>query len=223
MDREVVDPYQAKEKTRCIRQKKTPLHGAKGREPIWAALSRMARLLEQMILNPQWFAIRVKSRSEKAAANSLAAYGIEVFAAAAPQRRVWVDRVRVVEMPLFPGYIFGRFDLSQRRTVEDTAGVASIVRIGNESCPVEDAEIAALRKLIASGTDIHRSPFLEVGAPVRVKHGPLTDTLGTLVQMKNQFRLVISVMILQRAVSVEIDEAMVEPVRKGQRLLSEVA
>ena len=68
-----------------------------------------------------------------------------------------------------------------------------------------------------------QSGALEVGAPVRVKHGPLTDTLGTLVQMKNQFRLVISVMILQRAVSVEIDEAMVEPVRKRQRLLSEVA
>src|SRR5262245_56160988 len=119
----------------------------------------------------RWFAIRVKSRCEKLAAANLAAKGIEVFAAVAPQRRVWADRIRVVQMPLFPGYIFGRFDIAQWREVNDAAGVASIVTLGRERCAVHDSEIESLRKLVSSGIDVYRSQFLQPGVPIRVTHG----------------------------------------------------
>ncbi len=164
-----------------------------------------------MLGNERWYAIRVKSRSEKIAVAGLAAKGIEVFGGVAFERRVWADRIRVIEMPLFPGYIFGRFDFAGRRTVEDVHGVASIVSFGNQSCAVDDGEIAALRKLVASGIEVRRSASLEVGSPVRVTHGPLAGTEGRLLQVRSQFRLAVSVTILHRSVSVEIDEALVEP------------
>ena len=170
-----------------------------------------------------WVAIRVKSRGEKLAAATLEAKGIEVFAAVAPQRRVWADRIRVVEMPLFPGYIFGRIDLTRKRDVEDCAGVASIVSIGGKCCAVEEREVDGLRKLAASGAEVQRSPYLRVGAAIRVKHGPLESVEGLLVQIRNQFRLVVSVTLLQRSVEVEIDEAMVEPIHRGRPPLAEVA
>ena len=171
--------------------------------------------------NERWFAIRVKSRSEKLAVTNLAAKGIEAFAAVAPQRRVWADRIRVVEMPLFPGYIFGRFDFVRRRMVEDISAVGSIVSFGNQSCPVDDREIAALKKLVSSGRDVRPSSSIQVGAPIRVKHGPLEGVEGTLLRIRSQFRLAVSVTILHRSVSVEIDEAMVEPLTRRRLRIAE--
>lgn len=158
----------------------------------------------------QWFAVRVKSRCEKLVATTLGARGIEVFAALGQQRRVWADRVRTVEMPLFPGYIFARFDFGAKRCVEDVPGVAAIVSFGNQCCPVPAEEIEAIQRLVASGLDVHSLPGLQVGVPVRVTHGPLRGAEGTLTQIREAFRLVVSVTILHRAVAVEIDQAFVE-------------
>lgn len=159
----------------------------------------------------RWYAVRVRSRCEKIAACGLESRGVEVLPAIAPQRRVWVDRVRIVEMPLFPGYIFARFTASRRVEVERTAGIASIVRFGDECCPLIDTEIDALRRMIGSGLEIGRAPFLQVGRQVAVKHGPLAGIRGMVLEVKNRYRLVVSVTLLQRSVAVEIDESMLEP------------
>jgi transcription antitermination factor NusG len=186
----------------------------------WKGGSLSAR--KGTILRDQWFAVRVKSRSEKLAATALGLKGVPVFAAVAPQRRVWADRIRVVEMPLFPGYVFARFDLGAKRVVEDAPGVASIVSFGGECCPVESSEIESIQKLIASGMDVHTAPFLRVGVPVRVKHGPLSGAEGTLAQVRAGYRLVVSVSLLQRSVAVEIDQSYVEilsgPVTRIERV-----
>ncbi|MBY0508269.1 MAG: hypothetical protein K2X03_30430 [Bryobacteraceae bacterium] len=155
--------------------------------------------------------MRVRSRCEKLAAAALTARGFEVLAAVAPQRRVWVDRVRTVEMPLFPGYIFARFDPKQRIEIERTAGVACIVHFSDHCCPVDDFEIDSIRRVLGSGLDIYRAPFFGVGKFVSVKHGALAGTRGVVVEVKNRFRLVVSVTLLQRSVAVEIDEAILEP------------
>lgn len=159
----------------------------------------------------KWYAIRVRSRCEKLAAAGLAARNLEVLSAVTPQRRVWVDRVRTVELPLFPGYIFARFLASRRMEVERTAGIASVVRFSDQCCAVDDDEINAIRVVLNSGLEVRRAPFLRVGKHVAVKHGPLAGARGIVAEIKNRYRLVVSVSLLQRSVGVEIDEAMVEP------------
>ena len=141
----------------------------------------------------------------------MASRQIEALASVAPQRRVRADRVRTVEMPIFAGYIFGRFDASHRTEVERTAGVASVVRFSDTCCPVEDIEIAALRIVLGSGLDLQRAPFLPAGRSVEVKHGPLTGVRGIVLEIKSRYRLVVSITLLHRSVSVEIDEALVQP------------
>ena len=160
-----------------------------------------------------WFAIHVRSRCEKLAAADLANRGYEVFAAVVPQRRVWKDRIRIVDTPLFPGYIFGKFSPFLRSAVESVPGVATVVRFGKSDAPIDAHEVEAIRLLAGSGLNVMRSPFLRVGTLVGVHSGPLKGTQGLLLEVKNHYRLVVSVTILQRSVSVEIDEAMVEPLR----------
>jgi transcription antitermination factor NusG len=172
----------------------------------------------------EWFAIRVRSRSEKLAAAHVRAKGIEVFPSTAFFRRCWADRVRVVEMPLFPGYIFARFDSAQARMVESAAGVASIVKSGNRYCAVDAVEMEAIRKLVGSRAIVQRTTY-QPGTRVLVKYGPFAGAEGILTQIRNQHRLAVSISILRRSIAVDIDEAMVEPLgsRRGARHGQEVA
>ncbi len=158
----------------------------------------------------QWFAIRVRPRCEKLAAADLERRGFEALSACAPERRIWSDRVRTVEMPMFPGYIFAQFERAQAPQVLRGAGVISIVGFGSSYCPVDEAEIEALRIVLLSGVEVTREPLIRVGTPVRVRHGALQGLEGLLVQVKNRNRLVISVELLQRSVTVEMEHLMIE-------------
>lgn len=159
-----------------------------------------------------WFAVRVRSRCEKLTAQDLANRGYEVCSACAPQRRVWADRIRTVEMPMFPGYVFARFDPAEGTSILNGAGVVSIVGFESRYCPVDDSEIEALRIVSQSGAAVVRELRMQTGARVRVTHGPLRGLEGVLVQIKNQHRLVVSVSLLHRSVAVEIDDLMAEQV-----------
>jgi transcription antitermination factor NusG len=159
----------------------------------------------------KWFAVRVRSRHEKLAAKDLALRGIEAESACAPVRRAWADRVRTVEMPIFPGYIFARFDVAQSNQVLRSAGVVSIVGFGREYCPIEESEMQAVRIVVASGVDVLSDARLCPGTRVRVLTGALKGLEGVLEEVKNERRLVVSVSLLQRSIAVELTNMMVEP------------
>jgi transcription termination/antitermination protein NusG len=125
-------------------------------------------------------------------------------------------------MPMFPGYIFARLRPGQTQDVLQAAGVVSVVGFGGRSCPVEDAEIEAVQRVAESGVEV-LTESLRPGTQVRVCHGSLKGLEGVLVEVKNERRLVISVSLLQRAVAVEIQDVMVEPVSTGPVLISDAA
>src|SRR5689334_3883953 len=106
--------------------------------------------------NQRWFAVRVRSRYEKLATKELESRGYTACSACAPQRRVWADRVRTIEMPMFPGYVFVRFDPAQAFDILKAPGIVSIVGFGARYCPVEDAEIESVQTILKSGVDFLR-------------------------------------------------------------------
>ena len=174
--------------------------------------------------SPHWYALRVRSRSEKVAVADLAVRGITVCGAVAPQRRVWGDRIRTLDLPLFPGYIFARFCSGQRMAVLRASGVAGIVAAGGVDLPVNDGEMEAVLTLVRTRAEVSHSPYIREGELVRVRFGPLSGLMGILMQIKSEWRVVVSVEFLHRAVSVEVDAALVEPVRQpGGMVISHVA
>ncbi len=161
----------------------------------------------------QWFALQVKPRYEKVASTMLRNKGFEEFLPLYRASRRWSDRIAQVDLPLFPGYVFCRFDPMDRRiSIVSTPGVLSIVGMGRTPAPIEDGEIAAVQAVIKSGCQAEPWPFLNLGDKVRVAYGSLTGVEGILVERKKQHRLVISVALLQRSVAVEIDRNWVMPV-----------
>ncbi|MGA3023288.1 MAG: UpxY family transcription antiterminator [Bryobacteraceae bacterium] len=158
-----------------------------------------------------WYAIRVRSRFEFTTSNILRDKGFEQFLPLCRSRRRWSDRVKELDMPLFPGYVFCRFDASSPLQVLTTPGVVHIISAGKAPIPVDQREIAALQDICGSGLPVQPWPYLEVGRRVLIERGPLAGAEGIIVEMKGRFRLVASISILHRSVAAEIDRDWIRP------------
>ena len=158
-----------------------------------------------------WYALQVRSRKEAYVANQIQAQGIECLFPLYKSARKWSDRVKEVEQPLFPGYLFCKFDFQNRRPIVTTPGVLQVVGYGRTAVPVSEQEIQALRLAVSSEVPKHPWPYLEVGQRVRVVYGTLTGLEGILVNMKGNHRVVLSVSLLQRAVAMEVEASWLVP------------
>jgi transcription antitermination factor NusG len=159
-----------------------------------------------------WYALAVVPRKEKATAKALRAKGYEDFLPLYAERRRWSDRVQTVELPLFPGYVFCRLDARYRLPVLKMGSVMSIIGLGNQPQAIPDSEITALQTVCRAGIHAVPCPYLTAGSKVKIGHGPLAGIEGILEAAKDA-RLILSITLLQRSVSVEVDTEWIAPVR----------
>lgn len=152
-----------------------------------------------------WFAIQVRTCAEKTASTVLQYKGYECFLPLSKSRRRWSDRVKELEVPLFPGYLFCRFDPCNRLPVLITPGVLQIVGIGKTPMPVEDDQVAAIQRVGTAGLPVQPWPFLEVGNIARIERGPLCGLTGIVINYKSELKVILSVTLLRRSVAVEVD------------------
>jgi len=163
-----------------------------------------------------WYAVRLRSNFERCASQIFEEKGFTTFLPLHRTRRIWSDRTKVVEMPLFSGYTFCKFDPLNRLPILTTPGVISILESSNGPIPVEESEIAAVRRLLESGLALGPWPFLREGQAVLVERGPLRGVEGIIVSLKNNYRLIVSLSLLQRSLSVAIDRECVRPLSNSR-------
>lgn len=164
-----------------------------------------------------WFALQVRSGYERMVTAHLDGKGYERFLPLYKCRRRWSDRFKELELPLFPGYVFCRFNVLNRLPILVIPGVFSVVGMGKTAVPVEETEIAAIQAAVKSGLPSQPWPFLHIGDRVRVDYGALWGLEGILLGFKGRHRLVLSLTLLQRSVAVEIDDTWVRPIRQQPR------
>jgi len=160
-----------------------------------------------------WFGIRTKSRFEKITAAALVHKGYQTYLPLCNRRRRWSDRVVEIQSPLFAGYVFCRFDPFRRLPIIITPGVVSIIGLGKDPAPIPDEEIEAIQTVQRSGLPAEPWPYLREGERIRIVRGSLEGVEGVLVKKKNQWRIIVSLSLLQRSVAVEVDREWVSPIR----------
>jgi transcription antitermination factor NusG len=158
-----------------------------------------------------WFALQVRSRWEGTTAGLLRGKGLETLLPTYATMRKWSDRFKVVESPLFPGYVFCRFDVHNRLPVLITPGVISVVGRGKTPIAVDDTEIFSIQAAIVSGIHIEPWPYVQIGERVRLKDDVLDGMEGILASFKGSHRVIISVSLLRRSVALEIDRSRITP------------
>jgi transcription antitermination factor NusG len=154
-----------------------------------------------------WFALQVRAKYEFIASEMLRAKGYEEFVPSYRCRRQWSDRVKELELPLFPGYVFCRFNGVALAPVVTTPGVTRFVMRGaNELATISDEEIQAIRNALKH--DMSVMPWTEaaIGKTVQVRSGPLAGVGGILTGFKNRNYLVITIEAIQRSVAVPAEQ-----------------
>lgn len=185
-------------------------------------LNSMGYRTKQGVEKFPWYALQVWSGRESIIANNLDGQGLECFLPIYKSTRQWSDRKKEIERPLFPGYLFCRFDLQNRLPVLMAPGVQQIVGIGRIPTPVADSEMESIRQALASGLPSQPWLYLQIGQRVRVNHGSLNNLEGILINFKGSHRIVLSVSLLQRSVAMEIDFSWVTPLNDAKKVPSNV-
>jgi len=157
-----------------------------------------------------WFAVYTRHRHEKAVAQVIMGKGVEVFLPLYKAVHRWKDRMKDLSLPLFPNYVFVLAGLDQRVAVLSTPGVYDFVRLSGVPAPIPAQELDAVRCAVERGLNVEPHPSLKSGDRVRVKSGPLEGLEGILVRKKNFYRLILSVELLMKSISVEVEACDVE-------------
>lgn len=165
-----------------------------------------------------WFALYTRHHHEKAAAQVLCGRGVEVFLPLYGAAHRWKDRLKHLSLPLFPNYVFVFAAPHQRGAILSTPGVYDFLRLEGVPAPIPVDQIDAVRQVVERGLQAEPHPFLNAGDRVRVKSGPLEGLEGILLRKKNFYRLILSVELLVRSISVEVDVADVERVSEPRRV-----
>lgn len=171
------------------------------------------------IAPPRWYAVYTRSNFEKRVAAELSGKRLEFYLPTFQELHQWKDRKKLVDVPVFPGYVFARFHDSSRHRLQvlQTSGAVRILGHGDGIEPVPDVEIESIRRLLKANVPCFAHPFLQEGAWVRVKRGALKDLEGLLVRVKSKTRLVLTVTLLSQSVATEIDVSDVEVIRPARR------
>jgi transcription antitermination factor NusG len=153
-----------------------------------------------------WFALNARQRREKFVSTTLHSKGYESFLPFSRAKRRWTDRVKNIEIPLFPGYVFCRFDPRDKLSILTIPGVLSIVGNGKVPISIEDAEIQALQTVVYSGLLAQEWGYLEVGKRITIEQGPLQGVQGTVLNCEShKKKLLVSITLLRRSIAVNID------------------
>ena len=163
----------------------------------------------------QWYALHVKSRHEFQVFERLTGAGIDAFLPSWKKNSKWQDRTKIIQLPLFPGYLFVHTDNNHvaRMTVLKTKGVVRMLGVvPGKPEPVPEEQIGYLKRIIDAGVEIDPFPYLREGQRVRIIRGPLAGLEGILVQKPNQHYLVLSVDIISQSTAVTIEAGNVEAV-----------
>jgi transcription antitermination factor NusG len=130
-----------------------------------------------------WYALRVQSRLVLVASATLRGKGYEEFLPTYRSRHRGADRLKELDAPLFPGYLFCRFDPQDRAIpIVTTPGVIGFVGAGKTPLPIADEEIETVRSVVQSGLAPQPWPFLMPGSQLYIERGPLAGLQGTVVE-----------------------------------------
>lgn len=165
------------------------------------------------ITGDRWYALQLRTRWEGPIAAILSNKGYQTFLPTYPTVKRERGKSVEVQAPLFPGYLFCRFNVFDRLPVLITPGVITVVGRGRTPVPIDNSELDAIRKMVSTGLKIEPCPHLEVGQLVRIEEGALKGVEGILTGFKGIYRIIVSVSLLRRSVALEINRSVVSSIQ----------
>lgn len=159
----------------------------------------------------QWYAAYTRPRHEKKVVEQLQRKAVETFLPVYETVRKWRNGRHRICSPLFPGYAFVRISLNDRLEVLRVPGVVELVGSNGTPTALQESELMTLRQALSTGGRAKPHPFLTEGRRIRITSGPFAGLQGVLKRRKGQSCVVVSVVMIQRSVLVELDSSELDP------------
>jgi len=172
----------------------------------------------ELYAEPHWYACYTHARHEKQVESQLRQRGLESYLPLIQQIRQWSDRKKVVQFPLFPSYVFGRFTLREVHAVLTTPGVSTIVRASGYPTPIPDADLDNVKRfadaLAESGIEPETRPFLTEGQWVKVLEGPFEGVEGVVVERRGRKRVLVGLAAIGQGLEIDIDTRLLRAIKR---------
>jgi transcriptional antiterminator NusG len=161
---------------------------------------------------PAWYPLQTRYQCEKKVYAALCEQGLECFAPMRLESRRWSDRTKLIESPLFPGYLFVRMIPNPVSVtgVLRLRGMARFVTAGHELVVVSNTEIDKVRALARSDISYEAAPFPAAGERVRITGGCLEGVEGVVTGQGNRRDVVISIGGIQRSLKIALGNHQIE-------------
>lgn len=166
----------------------------------------------------RWFACYTRARHEKRVHEQLARRGFETYLPLLAEERQWSDRRKLVEVPLFPGYVFTRFAREAIHHVLTVPGVATVIRHNGVPSPISEVEVENIRRFVAALAETGQRPEprpLDRGQPVRVMRGPFAGVTGVVVERRGRRRFLVGLSTIGQGMEIDIDGRNLQPIGLG--------
>ena len=169
------------------------------------------------LLERNWHALYVRSRSEKKVLSQLEERGMEAYLPLVTKVKQWSDRRKKIEEPLFKSYVFVRSNAKEYLPILNVYGVMRFVMFEKEAVVVPDNQIVAIKRFVEDyehGEEykMQNKEELKVGQKVRIINGPMKDLVGTLETICNKRHLIVYINVVGQYIPVHLSRAKVEPV-----------
>lgn len=159
-----------------------------------------------------WYLLQCKSRQDGRALEHLLRQGFECFAPTLTAQTIRAGKLREIEQPLFPGYLFIRMgETDSWLSLRSTRGVNRVVAFCGQPCRVQDLIIDQLRERCAG---VPAVPVFKPGDPVQVKIGDYNDVDAIFLSMDGEDRVMLLLNLLNREQQIQVRLASIQPVRQ---------
>ena len=170
-------------------------------------------------LIPSWYVLHTKSRFENVVHDGLYSKSMEVFLPKITVRSKRKDRKKMIRVPLFPGYVFVKSDLSPNHHLDIVKTVGAVKLVGNNLGPISVPKetVASLRIMIATEQPVETGYAFSKGDRVVVVQGPFSGVTGVFDRYGGKGRIVVHIEALGQFAAVEV---AVEDVEKVPSIVS---
>ena len=158
----------------------------------------------------EWVILHTRPRSEKKTQMAFEREKAVIYLPLRRKEHRYGGRLRSFWSPLFPGYLFGRFDSKKVYALRANQYVANVLRVVDQDALVH--QLRQIQRALETGDLVEVMPYLEKGKAVRVTGGPFKGVEGIIERLEKKSRVVISIEMIQKSVFMEVDSANIEMV-----------
>jgi transcription elongation factor/antiterminator RfaH len=166
-----------------------------------------------MVLKQDWYVVYTKSKFENVVFDGFSKKNLEAFLPKMSVLSKRRDRRKMLNSPIFPGYVFVKSNMNANEHIEilKTVGVVNLIKNHKGPVCVDEESINSLKIMVSEKSEnlLTGSSFSK-GAKVRVIYGPFKGVTGTFINMKGRERVIVNFETLGQFVSVDVSQDDVE-------------